>query len=88
MPRSYSGREQPSNERANRRGNVGAETYTRQLYRYRVQLPGGLQRDIDLSIAPDTTPAHRFKYEALLGNNLWDDKAMTIDFVNRRLEFR
>lgn len=68
--------------------NVGADTYTRQLFRYRVQLPGGLQREIDLSIVPDDTPEHRFGYEALLGNNLWANKAMTIDFVSRRLEFK
>jgi predicted aspartyl protease len=56
-------------------------------YKIPLSLSGGIQDEFEITIHTNRNPPNRFVTTSLLGNDIWLDKKVVIDFKNRLINF-
>lgn len=65
----------------------GEYKYTVNYYSFPISFSNCINGVYEILIMPNRNPPHRFKKESLLGNDIWSDKILMIDFKNNRVCF-
>lgn len=65
----------------------GNYKYTAKYYEFPLFFPEGLDGNYQIQILPKRPLPHRFEKDSVLGNDIWLDKTLVIDFKNRLVRF-